>query len=76
MLDRLKLDPARLAGIADAVEQVAGLPDLVGQVIDYIQERFLNRANNPNLPPGLDLRLDKALPVGLLELIIGVGRAP
>ena len=27
LLDRLKLDPARLAGIADAVAQVADLPD-------------------------------------------------
>lgn len=32
MLDRLKLDPARLQGIADAVRQVAALPDPVGQV--------------------------------------------
>ena len=34
MLDRLKLDEARLAGIADAVEAVAKLPDPVGDVID------------------------------------------
>jgi glutamate-5-semialdehyde dehydrogenase len=34
LLDRLMLDPRRLAGIADAVENVAGLPDPVGQVID------------------------------------------
>jgi glutamate-5-semialdehyde dehydrogenase len=34
MLDRLALDEARLAGIADAVAAVAGLPDPVGQVID------------------------------------------
>jgi glutamate-5-semialdehyde dehydrogenase len=34
MLDRLQLDSARLVGIADAVEQVAGLADPVGQVID------------------------------------------
>lgn len=34
MLDRLRLDSGRLAGIADAVEQVAALPDPVGQVID------------------------------------------
>ncbi|MFX8624360.1 gamma-glutamyl-phosphate reductase, partial [Acinetobacter baumannii] len=30
MLDRLRLDSARLAGIAAAVEQVAALPDPVG----------------------------------------------
>ena len=34
MLDRLKLDPARLSGIADAVDNVARLADPVGQVID------------------------------------------
>ncbi len=34
MLDRLRLDEGRIAGIADAVEQVAGLADPVGQVID------------------------------------------
>jgi len=34
MLDRLKLDPKRLEGIVAAVENVAGLPDPVGQIID------------------------------------------
>jgi glutamate-5-semialdehyde dehydrogenase len=34
MLDRLMLDEARLAGVADAVAAVADLPDPVGQVID------------------------------------------
>jgi glutamate-5-semialdehyde dehydrogenase len=34
MLDRLKLDPKRLEGIAAGLEAVAGLPDPVGQVID------------------------------------------
>jgi len=32
MLDRLRLDDARIEGIADAVRHVAGLPDPVGQV--------------------------------------------
>ncbi len=32
MLDRLRLDDARLAGIADALHEVAALPDPVGQV--------------------------------------------
>ncbi|HEX7804301.1 MAG TPA: glutamate-5-semialdehyde dehydrogenase [Pseudoxanthomonas sp.] len=32
MLDRLRLDPARLAGVADALREVASLPDPVGQV--------------------------------------------
>lgn len=32
MLDRLRLDAARLAGVADALREVASLPDPVGQV--------------------------------------------
>ncbi|MFC3175124.1 glutamate-5-semialdehyde dehydrogenase [Novosphingobium bradum] len=57
MLDRLRLDPARLAGIADAVEQVAGLPDPVGQVIDATHR-----------PNGLDLRRVR-VPVGLIGIV-------
>ena len=34
LLDRLRLDEARLAAIADALDTVAALPDPVGQVID------------------------------------------
>ncbi len=34
LLDRLRLDSTRLGAIADAVDQVANLPDPVGQVID------------------------------------------
>ncbi len=33
MLDRLRLDEARIEGIAEGLEAVAGLPDPVGQVI-------------------------------------------
>jgi len=57
MLDRLKLDPPRLAGIASAVDQVADLPDPVGQVID-----------NTRRPNGLDLRRVR-VPVGLIGII-------
>jgi len=57
MLDRLMLDPARLAGIATAVEQVAALPDPVGQVID--------RSERPN---GLLLSRVR-VPVGLIGII-------
>ncbi|GGC04551.1 gamma-glutamyl phosphate reductase [Novosphingobium endophyticum] len=57
MLDRLRLDPARLAGIADAVEQVASLPDPVGQVIDT--------GERPN-----GLRLSRVrIPIGLIGII-------
>ncbi|HEX7852720.1 MAG TPA: glutamate-5-semialdehyde dehydrogenase [Sphingobium sp.] len=34
MLDRLKLDEGRIDAVADAVEQVASLPDSVGQLVD------------------------------------------
>ena len=57
MLDRLRLDPARLAAIASAVEQVADLPDPVGQVID--------RADRPN---GLALSRVR-VPIGLIGII-------
>jgi glutamate-5-semialdehyde dehydrogenase len=57
MLDRLRLDPARLASIADAIEQVAGLSDPVGQVID--------RTERPN---GLHLERVR-VPVGVLAII-------
>jgi glutamate-5-semialdehyde dehydrogenase len=32
--DRLRLTPARIAGIADALEEIAALPDPVGEVIE------------------------------------------
>ena len=57
MLDRLRLDPARLAAIADAVDQVANLPDPVGQVID--------RSERPN---GLVLSRVR-VPIGLIGII-------
>ncbi len=34
MLDRLKLTPARIEDLAKAVEQIAALPDPVGEVIE------------------------------------------
>ena len=57
MLDRLKLDPARLAAIADAVEQVAALPDPVGRVIDSVSR-----------PNGLALARVR-VPIGLIGII-------
>jgi glutamate-5-semialdehyde dehydrogenase len=57
MLDRLALDAARLAGIADAVAAVADLPDPVGQVIDS--------AERPN-----GLRLSRIrVPIGTIGII-------
>jgi glutamate-5-semialdehyde dehydrogenase len=57
MLDRLRLDANRLAGIADAVDQVAGLADPVGEVID--------EATRPN---GLALSRIR-VPIGLIGII-------
>ena len=57
LLDRLRLTPERLAGIADAVAQVAALPDPVGQVID--------ETSRPN---GLSLRRVR-VPIGLIGII-------
>jgi glutamate-5-semialdehyde dehydrogenase len=57
MLDRLRLDEARIGGIADAVAQVARLPDPVGQVID--------RSERPN-----GLRLARMrVPLGVVGII-------
>ena len=57
LLDRLRLDAGRLAGIADAVEQVAALPDPVGETID--------RSERPN---GLVLTRVR-VPIGLIGII-------
>jgi glutamate-5-semialdehyde dehydrogenase len=57
MLDRLKLDAARVAAIASAVEQVATLDDPVGKIID--------RSERPN---GLLMERVR-VPVGVLGII-------
>ncbi len=57
MLDRLRLDEDRLEGIATAVENVADLPDPVGQVID--------RSERPN---GLQFARVR-VPVGVIGII-------
>ncbi|MBO9580963.1 MAG: glutamate-5-semialdehyde dehydrogenase [Sphingobium sp.] len=57
MLDRLRLDEARIAGIADAVEQVASLPDPVGAVIDETQR-----------PNGMKLQRVR-VPLGVIGII-------
>ncbi len=57
MLDRLALDDARLAGIADAVAAVADLPDPVGQVIDTSER-----------PNGLNLQRIR-VPIGTIGII-------
>lgn len=57
MLDRLRLDEARLSAIADAVDAVAGLPDPTGQVIDSSER-----------PNGLKLSRIR-VPIGVIGII-------
>lgn len=57
MLDRLKLDKARIEGIASAIEQVAVLDDPVGMVID-----------SSTRPNGLEMRRVR-VPIGVLGII-------
>ncbi|MEU4832697.1 glutamate-5-semialdehyde dehydrogenase [Streptosporangium sp. NPDC023615] len=57
MIDRLRLDEARIASIAEAVRQVADLPDPVGEVI---------RGNV--LPNGLELRQVR-VPLGVIGIV-------
>ncbi|ESZ89105.1 MAG: gamma-glutamyl phosphate reductase [Blastomonas sp. CACIA14H2] len=57
MLDRLKLDDARLAAIADSVEAVAALPDPVGEEID-----------RRTAPAGMTLRRVR-VPIGVIGII-------
>ncbi|MET1754075.1 glutamate-5-semialdehyde dehydrogenase [Novosphingobium sp. RD2P27] len=57
MLDRLRLDGARIAAIADAIDQVAVLADPVGEVID--------RCERPN---GLVLSRVR-IPIGVIGII-------
>jgi glutamate-5-semialdehyde dehydrogenase len=57
MLDRLKLDEVRIAGIAAAVEQVAILADPVGEIIDSHTQ-----------PNGLTMQRVR-VPIGVLGII-------
>jgi glutamate-5-semialdehyde dehydrogenase len=57
MLDRLRLDEARLEGVASAIENVAGLPDPVGEVID-----------RSIAPGGMEL-VRRRIPIGLIGII-------
>ncbi|HEY3681659.1 MAG TPA: glutamate-5-semialdehyde dehydrogenase [Streptosporangiaceae bacterium] len=57
MVDRLTLDDARIAAIADALRDVAGLPDPVGEVV-----------RGSTLPNGLELRQVR-VPLGVVGII-------
>jgi len=57
LVDRLTLDASRIAAIADALEQVADLPDPVGDVV-----------RGYTLPNGLDVRQIR-VPLGVVGII-------
>lgn len=57
LLDRLLLNESRIAAIAQAVREIAGLPDPVGSVV-----------HGAKLPNGLEL-VTKKVPVGVLLVI-------
>src|SRR6478735_8872660 len=57
LLDRLALTPARIEGIADALRELAGLPDPVGEVV-----------RGSTLPNGLRLR-QLRVPMGVVGMI-------
>ena len=57
MLDRLKLTPERIEGMAEGLEQVANLPDPVGVVVD-----------GKRLPNGLNITKVK-VPLGVIGII-------
>src|SRR3954471_14059482 len=57
LLDRLLLDPARIAAIAEQVRDIAALPDPVGEVIDGFR-----------LPNGLDVAKTRT-PLGVVAVV-------
>lgn len=57
LLDRLLLDDARIAAIAQAVQRIAALPDPVGEVVD-----------GQRLPNGLDVRRVR-VPLGVVAVV-------
>ncbi len=62
MLDRLKLDQKRINAMADSVEQIAGQPDPVGQIIEgYIRPNGL-RLQKVRVPLGVVLIIFESRP--------------
>lgn len=57
MVDRLRIDPKRVAQMAEGVRQVADLPDPVGEEIERIER-----------PNGLDIRKVR-VPIGVVGII-------
>jgi glutamate-5-semialdehyde dehydrogenase len=63
MLDRLKLTPERIAGMAKGIRDVAELPDPVGKILDtYIRNDGLN-IQKVSSPSALLLSFMRAVPM-------------
>ncbi|MEA5666652.1 glutamate-5-semialdehyde dehydrogenase [Stenotrophomonas sp. ATCM1_4] len=62
MLDRLALNPSRLAGVANALREVAALPDPVGEVTrDYVRPNGI-RVQKVRVPLGVIAMIYEARP--------------
>jgi glutamate-5-semialdehyde dehydrogenase len=61
-LDRLALDPKRIAGIAAAIEEVASLPDPIGQVTDSWRRPNGLEVRRVRIPLGVVLMIYEARP--------------
>ncbi len=62
MLDRLALNPSRLAGVANALREVAGLPDPVGEITrDYVRPNGI-RVQKVRVPLGVIVMIYEARP--------------
>src|SRR5918912_767037 len=81
LLDRLRLDPARIAAIADAVRHVAALPDPVGEVVRGSTLANGLRLRQGRVPMGVVGMIYEARPnvtvdaAGLVDLLVPRGGA-
>ncbi|MBU6206879.1 MAG: glutamate-5-semialdehyde dehydrogenase [Alphaproteobacteria bacterium] len=76
MLDRLRVDAARLEGIAASVEDVTALPDPVGQVIDQSERPNGLKLSRVRVPLGVigiiyESRPNVTVDAGVLALMSG-----
>jgi len=67
MLDRLKLDPKRLAGMAQSLREVVALPDPVGEVSEVRQRPNGMRVEKVRIPLGTVLMIYEARPNATAE---------
>ncbi len=57
MIDRLRLDPARLAGVARAIDEVAAQPELIGAMTPYVTR-----------PSGIEVA-QMRIPLGVIAIV-------